>query len=75
MGEIVNAAIICCVITLFGLGLGFVFLQVQANTWLNSKNTKIFFLSVEYTLRKKWKNNKSIQKRGSKWVKKQVPSI
>lgn len=32
MGEIISAAIICCVITLFGLGLGFVFLQVQANT-------------------------------------------
>jgi hypothetical protein len=32
MGEIVNVAIICCVITLFGLGLGFVFLQVQAKT-------------------------------------------
>jgi hypothetical protein len=32
MSEIVNAAIICCVITLFGLALGFVFLQIQANT-------------------------------------------
>jgi hypothetical protein len=32
MGEIVNAAITCCLITLFGLGLGFVFLQVQANS-------------------------------------------
>ena len=30
MSEIVNAAIICCVITLFGLALGFVFLQIQA---------------------------------------------
>lgn len=32
MGEIVNTAVICFVITLLGLGLGFVFLQVQANT-------------------------------------------
>jgi hypothetical protein len=32
MGEIVDTAIICCVITLLGLGLGFVFLQVQANS-------------------------------------------
>jgi hypothetical protein len=32
MGEIVTAAITCCLITLFGLALGFVFLQVQANT-------------------------------------------
>ena len=32
MGEILNAALICFVITLFGLGLGFVLLQVQANT-------------------------------------------
>jgi len=32
MGEIVTTAIICVGITLFGLALGFVFLQVQANT-------------------------------------------
>ena len=32
MGEILTAAGICFGITLFGLGLGFVFLQVQANT-------------------------------------------
>jgi hypothetical protein len=32
MGEIVTTAVCCFVITLVGLGLGFVFLQVQANT-------------------------------------------
>jgi hypothetical protein len=32
MGEILTTAISCFAITLFGLGLGFVFLQVQANT-------------------------------------------
>ena len=32
MGEIASAAIVCFSITLFGLGLGFVLLQVQANT-------------------------------------------
>jgi hypothetical protein len=32
MGEILTTAIICFVITLFGLALGFVFLQIQANT-------------------------------------------
>jgi hypothetical protein len=32
MGEIITTASICFLITLFGLGLGFVFLQVQANT-------------------------------------------
>ena len=32
MGEIFTAAITCFLITLFGLGLGFVLLQVQANT-------------------------------------------
>jgi TM2 domain-containing membrane protein YozV len=32
MGEIVTVATICFVITLLGLGLGFIFLQVQANT-------------------------------------------
>ena len=32
MSEIINVAILCFGITLFGLGLGFVFLQVQANT-------------------------------------------
>jgi hypothetical protein len=32
MGEILTTAIICFVITLFGLALGFVFLQVQANS-------------------------------------------
>jgi hypothetical protein len=32
MGEIVTTAACCFGITLFGLGLGFVFLQVQANT-------------------------------------------
>jgi len=32
MGEIVTVAISCFFLTLFGLGLGFVFLQIQANT-------------------------------------------
>jgi hypothetical protein len=32
MGEIVSVALICGVITLLGLALGFVFLKVQANT-------------------------------------------
>ena len=32
MGEIVTTAACCFGITLFGLALGFVFLQVQANT-------------------------------------------
>ncbi len=32
MGEILSVALSCFVLTLFGLGLGFVFLQVQANT-------------------------------------------
>jgi hypothetical protein len=32
MGEIITTAIICFVITLFGLALGFAFLQVQANS-------------------------------------------
>jgi predicted Co/Zn/Cd cation transporter (cation efflux family) len=32
MSEILSTALICCFITLFGLALGFVFLQVQANT-------------------------------------------
>jgi hypothetical protein len=32
MGEILTAAVTCFVITLFGLGLGFVLLQVQAKT-------------------------------------------
>jgi len=32
MGEIVSVAFICCVITMLGLALGFVFLKVQANT-------------------------------------------
>lgn len=32
MGEIFNIAVICFGITLFGLALGFAFLQVQANT-------------------------------------------
>jgi hypothetical protein len=32
MGEIISVALSCFVVTLFGLGLGFVFLQVQANT-------------------------------------------
>lgn len=31
MGEIVTVGTICFVITLLGLGLGFVFLQVQAS--------------------------------------------
>jgi hypothetical protein len=31
MGEIITVGLICCVITLFGLALGFVLLQVQAN--------------------------------------------
>ena len=29
MGEIIQTALICCVITLFGLGLGFVFINIQ----------------------------------------------
>jgi len=32
MGEIITVAATCFVITLLGLGLGFIFLQVQANT-------------------------------------------
>ena len=32
MSEIITVAISCCLITLFGLALGFVFLQVQANS-------------------------------------------
>lgn len=32
MGEIITTASICFIITLFGLALGFVFLQVQANS-------------------------------------------
>ena len=32
MGEITSVAFVCCIITLLGLALGFVFLQVQANT-------------------------------------------
>jgi hypothetical protein len=32
MGEILTTATICFVITLFGLALGFVLLQVQANS-------------------------------------------
>jgi hypothetical protein len=32
MQEIINAGTISFLITLFGLALGFVFLQVQANT-------------------------------------------
>jgi hypothetical protein len=32
MGEIISVAISCFGITLFGLALGFVFLQVQANS-------------------------------------------
>nr|AYO28150.1 cytochrome b6-f complex subunit VII [Synura petersenii]AYO28187.1 cytochrome b6-f complex subunit VII [Synura petersenii] len=32
MGEIVSVGICCFVITLFGLALGFAFLQIQANT-------------------------------------------
>jgi hypothetical protein len=31
MAEILNVGFCCFAITLFGLGLGFVFLQVQAN--------------------------------------------
>jgi hypothetical protein len=31
-GEIITVAASCFAITLFGLALGFVFLQVQANT-------------------------------------------
>lgn len=30
--EIITVAVTCFLITLFGLALGFVFLQVQANT-------------------------------------------
>ena len=32
MEEILSVAICCSVITLFGLALGFAFLQIQANT-------------------------------------------
>jgi len=32
MGEIVTVASICFVITLFGLALGFAFLQIQAKS-------------------------------------------
>jgi hypothetical protein len=32
MEEIISVAISCFVLTLVGLGIGFVFLQVQANT-------------------------------------------
>mgnify|MGYP000551343163 CR=1 FL=1 len=32
VGEILSTAASCFVLTLFGLALGFVFLQVQANT-------------------------------------------
>jgi hypothetical protein len=32
MGEIITTAAACFVITILGLGFGFVFLQVQANT-------------------------------------------
>jgi hypothetical protein len=32
MGEIISVGISCFVLTLLGLGLGFAFLQVQANT-------------------------------------------
>lgn len=32
MEEIANIAICCCLATLFGLVLGFAFLQVQTNT-------------------------------------------
>jgi len=32
MEEIITAAISCFILTLIGLGLGFIFLQVQANT-------------------------------------------
>jgi hypothetical protein len=32
MGEILSVAGVCFVITLLGLGLGFVFLQVQSNS-------------------------------------------
>jgi hypothetical protein len=32
MSEIISVAIACFFITLFGLALGFVFLQVQANS-------------------------------------------
>jgi hypothetical protein len=32
MGEILSVGACCCIMTLFGLALGFAFLQVQANT-------------------------------------------
>jgi|TARA_B110000908_G_C10041116_1_gene351876 hypothetical protein len=32
LGEILTTAAVCFGITMFGLALGFVFLQVQANT-------------------------------------------
>jgi hypothetical protein len=31
MSEIITVALSCCFLTLFGLGLGFLFLQIQAN--------------------------------------------
>jgi hypothetical protein len=32
MEEIISVAVSCFVLTLVGLGIGFIFLQVQANT-------------------------------------------
>jgi hypothetical protein len=32
MGEIVTTAATCCVITLFGLAIGFAFLKIQEET-------------------------------------------
>ena len=32
MSEILTTAIVCFITTLFGLGLGFLLLQIQANT-------------------------------------------
>jgi hypothetical protein len=32
MEEILSVALSCCILTFFGLALGFAFLQIQANT-------------------------------------------
>jgi len=32
MSEIITVAFTCCCLTLFGLALGFAFLQIQSNT-------------------------------------------
>lgn len=47
MGEIITVASICFVITLFGLALGFVLLQVQANTQKNLENFELRLLKMD----------------------------